>query len=328
MARLKTHHCLLVLGLVLPAGVGVAGVSTQTWYYGMCDASAAVALDNNLFAVADDEDNVIRVYHARGGGPAVASFNFSAFLNVEDKRPEADLEAGTRMGDRIFWVTSHGRNREGRYRANRHYFFATTWNEKQMRLAPEGKPYQALLDDLVADPRLKPFKLRAASRLPPKSQGALNIEALCATPNQQLLIGFRNPIPQRLALIVPLLNPNELLEGKRARFGYPILLNLGGLGIRDMGYWQGRYIIVAGSYDVQIKSRLFEWAGGREEPRPLAHAELRDFNAEAVIVYPDHQWPFQVLSDDGLLEVGGVCCKKLTDPAQKRFRSVWVSPSK
>ena len=31
-------------------------------YRGLCDASAVEALDANLFAVANDEDNVLRIY--------------------------------------------------------------------------------------------------------------------------------------------------------------------------------------------------------------------------------------------------------------------------
>lgn len=318
----------MLLSLLLIPVAAVGSVSTQAWYYGMCDASAAVALDDGLLAVANDEDNSIRVYRSKEPGLPVRSFDLSLFLGVEGKRPETDLEGATWLGDRIFWITSHGRNREGKYRRNRHYFFATTWNEKEMRLAPVGKPYENLLTDLLREPRLKLFKLRAASGLAPKSPGALNIEGICGTPDQHLLIGFRNPIPQGQALVVPLLNPNDLLAGKPARFGNPILLDLGGLGIRDLGYWQGRYLIVAGPFDAQVRSRLFQWAGGRDRPEPLHHAELQDFNAEAVIVYPDHRWPFQLLSDDGTLEIDGLCCKKVPDPAQRRFRSVWVTPPK
>src|SRR5262249_20383016 len=157
-------------------------------------------------------------------------------------------------------------------------------------------PYQYLLLDLFREPRLKPFRLSAASHRAPKSSGALNIEALCATPDKHLLIGFRNPIPQGRALIVPLLNPNDLLARKSACFGDPIVLDLGGLGIRDMGYWQGRYLIVAGSYDAQAQCRLFQWTGGKEKPEPLHEAELKGFNAEAVIVYPIQRSAFQLLS--------------------------------
>jgi len=310
----------------LALALSAAPVSTQTWHYGMCDASAAVALDNEMFAVANDEDNSIRVYRSREAGLPVRSFNLSLFLGVVGKRPETDLEGATWLGDRIFWITSHGRNHEGKFRRNRHYFFATTWNEAEMRLAPVGKPYQYLLLDLLREPRLKPFKLHAASRLAPKSSGALNIEALCGTPDGRLLIGFRNPIPQRRALIVPLLNPNDLLAGKPAQFGDPLLLDLGGLGIRDMGYWQDRYIIVAGPYDASANSRLFQWTGGNAPPEPIREAELKGFNAEAVVVYPDHRWPFQLLSDDGTLEINGICCKKLPASIQRRFRSVWIAP--
>ena len=305
----------------------VAEVSTQSWFYGMCDASAAVALDNELFAVANDEDNSIRVYRAREPGMPVCSFNLSVFLKVEGKRPETDLEGATWLGKSIFWITSHGRNHEGKYRRNRHYLFATTWNEAEMRLLPVGKPYQNLLLDLLREPRLKAFRLGAASRRAPKDPGALNIEGLCATPDEHLLIGFRNPIPQGRALIVPLLNPTDLLTGKPAVFGNPVLLDLGGLGIRDMGYWQGRYIIVAGSYDAEGKCRLFQWRG-QGQPEALHESELKGFNAEAVIVYPGQGSRFQLLSDDGTLEINGVCCKKLIEPTKKRFRSVWITPPK
>ncbi len=318
---------MLLVCLAVTPGLRAGSVSTQTWYFGMCDASAAVALNKDLFAVANDEDNSIRVYRSQEGSLPIRSFNLSLFLGVESKRPETDLEGAAWLGDRIFWITSHGRNHEGKYRRSRHYFFATRWNEAEQSLTPVGKPYQNLLVDLSRERRLKQFKLGAASALAPKLPGALNIEALCATPDQHILIGFRNPIPRGQALIVPLLNPNDLLDGQRAQFGDPILLDLGGLGIRDLGYWQNRYIIVAGAFDAKGKSRLFQWAGGNAEPEPIQHVELEDFNAEAVIVYPDHRWPFQILSDDGILEIDGICCKKLTDPTQRRFRSVWITPS-
>jgi hypothetical protein len=58
----------------------------------------------------------------------------------------------------------------------------------------------------------------------------------------------------------------------------------------------------------------------------MPDVDLHHFNAEAVIVYPDGRWPFQLLSDDGMLEVNGIVCKKLPDPAQRAFRSVWINP--
>src|SRR5688572_22748463 len=37
------------------------GAERELWFTGMCDASGAVPLNDHLFAVADDEDNILRV---------------------------------------------------------------------------------------------------------------------------------------------------------------------------------------------------------------------------------------------------------------------------
>src|SRR5438874_13373243 len=81
-----------------------------THYSGMCDASGAVAISSNLFAVASDEDNVLRVYRSDEPGGAVRQFDMDAFLGVRGKSREADLEAGARIGNRAYWIGSHGRN--------------------------------------------------------------------------------------------------------------------------------------------------------------------------------------------------------------------------
>lgn len=189
-----------------------------TLYTGSADASGAVAITSNLFVVADDEDNSLRLYHSDRGGPPVKEFDCNAFLEVQGKSLEADLEAGARIGDRAYWIGSHGRNKNGRERLNRCRFFATDISVTggEVTLTPVGKPCKDLLDDLIRDPRFESFHFAAASQLTPKAADALNIEGLSATPEGHLLIGFRNPIPQGRALLIPLLNPNEVIEGKAA----------------------------------------------------------------------------------------------------------------
>lgn len=316
---------LLALTLSVRAAAGV-GVSTQTVYSGMCDASAAVALDATLFVVANDEDNALRIYRATSGGPAVASQNFATFLEVDPQKPETDLEGACWLGDRIFWITSHGRNQDGKFRLNRHCFFATSIRQTAAgpRLALEGRVYRSLLSDLLREPRLRPFKLEAASRLPPKDRGALNIEGLCPTPEGHLLVGFRNPIPQQMALLVPVLNADEVIAGRPARLGEPRLLDLGGLGIRELARWRDGYLIVAGAYNGKGKSRLYSWAGGESRPERVRAPGLKDLNPEAIVVYPGKPEAFQLLSDDGTALVNGMPCKRVPDPALRRFRSVWV----
>ena len=320
-------HYLAAIGWLCWAGAFANPVSTQSFYVGMCDASAAVALNNDLFAVANDEDNALRVYDAGKGGLPVSSQDLSAILRVDKKKPETDLEGACWLGDTIYWISSHGRNRDGQFRSSRHRFFATKIEERdgRPRLVPAGRVYVNLLSDLLRDHRLRPYRLDRASLLAPKAPGALNIEGLCATPEHHLLIGFRNPIPQGRALLVPLLNPAEVIAGRAVRLGEPILLDFEGRGIRDIVRWQNRYIILAGSHDGRGNSRLYEWDGGAAKPREVAEAKFKGFYPEAIIVYPDIPKPFQVLSDDGTVIINGVGCKSLTKTDLKKFRAVWVT---
>src|ERR1041384_2188821 len=49
-------------------------------HIGCCDASAGVAVSSNLFIVANDEDNLLRVYRRDRSGAPVQSFQAGPFL--------------------------------------------------------------------------------------------------------------------------------------------------------------------------------------------------------------------------------------------------------
>jgi hypothetical protein len=304
------------------------GSAGAVCYTGMCDASAVVALNDEYFAVADDEQSIIRVYSRERGGAAAHALNLAPFLRLPKRAAEVDIEGAARLGEYVFWISSHGCNAAGQEQPSRRRFFATTGmvTNGTIDLRPVGQPYSALLQDLASDPRLAPFDLASAARRVPKAPDALNIEGLCATPDGDLLIGFRNPIPQGKALLVPLLNAVALVNGtERARFGKPVLLDLDGLGIRSLSYRQVRYWIVAGSHDGDGKSRLYEWFGGEGIPRAIAVPEFAELNPEAITFFDDaagtHLW---VGSDDGTRKINGQDCKRLKDPRLKQFRSVTV----
>jgi hypothetical protein len=326
---MKTALCLLTILASGPFvwGRAPAAVPRLETYCGMCDASAVLALNEDLFVVGDDEDSVLRVFSRSRGGAAIQRFNLTSFLGFA-RDDEADLEGSTRLGDKLFWITSHGNNRKGREQESRHRFFAMAvkTNHGSVRIEPVGKPYARLLDDLLADPRLKPFNLRAALNLPPKTPGALNIEGLAATPEGHLLIGFRNPVPRGQGLVVTLLNPLELLEGKRARFAEPRLIDLGGYGIRSIERWRDGYLIIGGSVDGKGKSRLYHWSGAAGQPELLRDVNFAGLNPEAITVIERGDGPeLFVVSDDGTRKVNGVECKKLKDPMQKTFRAASVA---
>jgi len=303
--------------------------SAPLTYFGMCDASAAVALGSTLFIVANDEDNVIRVYRQQPAAMPVSSFDLTVFLRVNRGEGESDLEGAARVRDRIYWIASHGRNAKGEASPNRQRFFATTVSVdgEVVTIQPIGSPYGDLLLDLEADPRFRPMDLEAAARLAPKLPGALNIEGLATTPDGHLLIGFRNPVPDGLALLVPLLNPAEIIEGQHARFGDPIRLDLGGLGIRSMGWGNGRYLIIAGHHDDDGISRLYEWVGPGMMPRVVENVTFTGSNPEGIAFEMDNgTHDVFVLSDDGRLKIDGVDCKKIPDPAKRRFRGYRLDP--
>jgi hypothetical protein len=293
----------------------------------MCDASAAAAVDSDRFVVANDEDNLLRIYRNDRPGRPVDTVNLAAFLSLHGRFPETDLEGAARVGDRIFWISSHGRSRLGKERENRHCFLATDikYGSAGSRIEPAGRPYKGLLLDLETDARLVRFNLSRAATLAPRSSGALNIEGLSATPEGHLLIGFRNPVPGGKALLVPLLNPNDVISGRSAKLGDPIRLDLGGCGVRDIAYARGAFWIIAGQADGSGHSRLYRWVGGSASPERLHVKRFGKYNPEAIVVYPERlQGPIQFLSDDGARATGGTPCKKLQDTNARSFRSFWV----
>jgi hypothetical protein len=236
----------------------------------MCDASAGVTFggDPNLFFVANDEDQgevILRLYslvpHPNGSGPLMVSHISAEFLELEKKHREVDVEGAARIGDLIYWIGSHSASKDGKERPNRRRLFATLEDPGAGGLLrPVETPYKTLIDDLEEDDRYKPLHLAKAGKKAPKKTNALSIEGLAATPDGGLLIGFRNPIPDGKALLVPLKNPGEVIRGKPARFGDPIFLDLGGLGIRSIERAaDGLYLIVAGRHD----------EGGAVAPVPL-----------------------------------------------------------
>jgi hypothetical protein len=297
-------------------------------YSGLRDASAAVAVSSNLFIVADDEKNTLRLYSTENGGPPLKDFDFDAFLEVTNKSPESDIEAAALLGHRAFWIGSHGRNKDGKDRPNRRRFFATDIAVRNgvVTLTPVGKPYKRLLDDLLRDSRFAEFHLAEASTRPPKEPDALNIEGLSATPEGHLLLGFRNPTPKGKALVIPLLNPNEVVEGKSPRFDAAMLLDLDGLGIRDMAYCDTAYFIIAGPSHTGQGFQFYRWTGGSGAPQKFTVKHLGDYSPEAIIFYPQEGFhEIQILSDDGNRLVNGVPGKDLGDAAPKIFRSFWLT---
>lgn len=336
-----------------------AGVVNFT---GAADVSAAAAIDRESVAVADNEDSVLRIYAVRGGSPQ-ATFDMTAFLRLESAFPQTDLEAAARVGDRIYWMGSHGRNRDGKVRPNRCRFFATEIQRDGpvASLKPVGRPCTTLLSELLTARTLKGLGLEAAAgvdqggtgttkkdrqRLAPKEEG-LNIEGLCASDDGRgVLIGFRNPIPKGRALVVPFQNPDEVVEqGRPVVLGNPLLWDLEGLGIRDMTRVEALHsvYVIAGPSDTKKRFARYRWSGRREDQPVKVRGDLGSecpgFTPEGLVGWGAED-KLLVLSDDGTRTVpvagpqdckegeflaGGLCPNKyLLDVTKKTFRGLWI----
>lgn len=330
---------------------------------GMCAASAAVALDDETFVVADDERNTLCIYRADRPGPPVWTIPWDAYLGVG--RDEADIEGGTVLNGRVYWISSHARDKHGKWRRERHRFFAMEIHRTAAgwSVVPFGRCTDELAVRLVDAPSMRELDLDKtlqpddgkAKKLAPDKKG-FNIEGLCAAADSgTLLIALRNPRPQGKALLAPLINPEEVLTGgDTPRFGEPILLDLSfeyhgkqvEPGIRGMT-WSPRekaYLIIAGSHDGKGAYAVFQWSGiPTDKPRLLPEATEairtpKDFGPEAIVVYPQ-SGEVQVFSDDGSLDVdvdSPAECKRgafkngkcnagdLLDPRKKFFRSMFL----
>jgi hypothetical protein len=123
-----------------------------TVYRGSCDASAAVRIGAGpQFVTASDEDYILRLYDSRQPGLPSCSFDLTTFLDPDDSTKEPDIEGAPRIGDRIYRMTSHGRDKDGVEQEGRPRFVATSIASRagQLRIEPAGRPHKRLLADLM-----------------------------------------------------------------------------------------------------------------------------------------------------------------------------------
>lgn len=316
MTRIVIGFVILLAGVARGANLGEPLV-----FAGTCDASAASALSDDLFVVANDEDNILRFYRTSQPGKPVQTIDLRPILALKGNG-EMDLEGAARLGQHVFFISSHGRDKNGKPAPARHRFFAMQFTEAggQTSVQLAGKPYLDLAADLANDPRYAGFQLNDPA-------SGFNIEALTDTPAGTLLIGFRSPVPQGRALLVPLLNPTEVIAGKPPRFGDPLLLDLGGLGLRGIASTDKGYHILGGPADGPGNSKLFFSPGGPDAPRPMNDIQFPKINPEGIcfVDLGGSSAEFLILSDDGSRKLKGKECRSLPE-SQRQFRAYRFRP--
>jgi hypothetical protein len=301
----------------------------QQKYSGIANPSGAIAINDNVFIVADDEDNVLRIYDRNIPDKPLQKIALSAVFKgaiTDGEDLEIDLESAAEIEDTLFWIGSHSSSATGEYRSARHRLLAITLKptaKGKFTVSPAGGIYTTLVDDLRRDSRFDDYNLGKAAKTQSKAIGGLSIEGLAATPEKTLLIGIRNPLHggelkngrlvKAKALLVELQNPFDVIDGLKAQFSDPIELDLGGYGIREITWRKKhKYLIVAGPYHDNIEteqhkreeSRLYKWSSKSGKLKLLKKVDLDTLNIEAAIFYPDNNDCVQLLSDDGMLEAG------------------------
>jgi Protein of unknown function (DUF3616) len=296
-------------------------------YSGISNPSGAVALNNNLFIVGDDEDNLLRIYDRNVPEKPLQTIKLSAVfkgLVADGEDLEIDLESAAEIAGTYFWIGSHSSSRTGEYREARHRLLAVTIKpgaNGKFTITPAGGIYTTLISDLQDDSRFNTYHFGKAKKTQAKALGGLSIEGLASTPDNGLLIGFRNPLnggdikngrlENGKALIVKLKNPFEVIHGLKAKFADPIELDLDGFGIREITRRKGhKYLIVAGPYHDNIatedhkkeEGKLYKWSSKSGKLNKLKRFELEGYNIEAALFYPGNDDFVQLLSDDGTLE--------------------------
>lgn len=305
---------------------------TPGFYKQTCDGSFGVALGNDYFVDGNDEDQGLRVYLRGANAGALKTVDLSASLGLAGA-DEADLEDAARIGDRIYVVSSHGRNKSGQLERMRHRFFAVDIAGAAPTVSFTTAGYTStLLDELLkstnwVSPDLTVIATLTTAanlgkatdaNLAPKVNG-INIEGLAWLPTvqrpKQLVLGFRNPLQGTDAILVSLLNADAVVTGARPQFGEATRLGLGGLRVRGMAWspLHAAMLILAGPKDAGAPGpfRLYRWSGV-PGASPALVTQILDWPAdsgpEAIVVHPNTR-DMQVLFDQGEHLIGGATCK-------------------
>lgn len=316
---------------------------------GSSDASTALALPGDFMLVADDESNVLRVY-PRAGGAAVKEWSYE--LEGPKLTKELDLEAGTRIGDTLYFTGSNSNKKDGAdAAADRSHLFAVKVSGTGADTALSYVGQFALLEaQLIAWDKTNAhglgadhfgFAVSAGAGIVPERVDGFSIEGMTSSPGDTALwLGFRAPqtgnTVRAKALIVPVQNYAALIASTatQATFGAPIELELGGRGIRsiDKGT-DGNYLIVAGpagaaSPDVDRNFALFAWDGNpNSAPVELSNDldKLREktggsFESTVEVAGPVKAGTqVQLLLDNGDTLWDGKTASKDLPPADQKF---------
>ncbi len=323
--------------------------ATSRYHAGASDASSAIALDADWILVANDEDQIVRLYDRNHSGQPAKTFDLNTNLGLAK---EADFEATVRFGNRIYLIGSHGNDKEGKAEPTRNIScsYDVSGTGTATTLSFVGK-FTNLKSNLIAWDNANGhglgsaalgFSASAATGVLPTEPEGFNIEAATQR-GSQVLLGFRAPLMNKSArnkaLVIPVTNFQSVVDAGSGtmQFGTPVLMDLGGRAIRSMATTPtGKILILAGqvgdSSSLSTPFQFYSWNGNATSapvaiPSSLANSAANGGGSPEAIVDPPGELvagvAIQVIEDNGTTEFynDGVAGKDLATRAFAKSRS-------
>jgi len=225
-------------------------------FYNVFEPSGAATMPDGKVMIVEDEGNAkaLKLLEIENNGKVseIGNVYLRKKLKKVFKKSIEDLEAIAADGKHVYAITSHSLSKSNKSKSAREKFMMFEYADGTIE---KFHIYANLKQDLInAFPDI--FKKGMFFRT------SLNIEGL-AIDAKGVLIGFRSPTVGSKALLIGLKNPKKVLSmQEEPQFSKPILLNLNGLGIRDITYdkeRKGYWIIAGGSNNREQKFELWFW---------------------------------------------------------------------
>ena len=242
-----------------------------TWLQGSCDASAKADVGGGYFYVADDENNILRLYNSQLSGMPLRTVNAEDFANGSE---EYDVEGATVSDDgkTIYWITSLANSKKGKEKPYRNRAFTTKINGSGAEATLTSGAYSEKFRDAMikfGDDNGWSFSASAsfANSMIPKRIDGFNVEGLTLKTNGNgaAYIAFRAPcVPKKgvtptssnrkYAVMATVENFEQIFSGSgksstTPQVGAPVLFDFGGLGIRSIERVGDYYVIIAGLFE-------------------------------------------------------------------------------
>ena len=258
-----------------------------TWLQGSCDASAMADVGGGCFYVADDENNILRLYNSQLSGMPLRTVNAEGFANGSE---EYDVEGATVSDDgkTIYWISSLANSKKGKEKPYRNRAFSSKVSGSGAETTLTSGAYSEKFRDAMikfGDDNGWNFTASAsyANSMIPKRIDGFNVEGLTLKTdgNGAAYIGFRAPcVPKKdvtptssnrkYAVMATVENFEQIFSGSgksstTPQVGAPVLFDFGGLGIRSIERVGDYYVIIAGLFEGGGTPKAYLWDGTTNE---------------------------------------------------------------